>query len=100
MSDVYISDFSVACALGMDRDAVAAKLFSDAPAQIGDAAELGDGRVVPVGRLPGALEGVEGVTRTNRIVAHCLAPLRDAIAAAKARYGSDRVGVVIGTSTS
>ena len=98
--DIYIAGFSVACALGMDNAAVAANLFAATPPRIGDTAQLGDGRAVPVGRLPGALDGAEGATRTNRIVAHCLAPLRDTIAAAKARYGSERVGVVIGTSTS
>jgi 3-oxoacyl-[acyl-carrier-protein] synthase-1 len=98
--DVHIADFTAACALGMDNAAVAERLFAAAPTAIGDTAELGDGRVVPVGRLPGPLDGDDTATRTNRIVAHCLAALRDAIASAKAHYGSDRVGVVIGTSTS
>lgn len=97
---VFISDFSVACALGGDNEAVAAGLFAAAPKVVRDSAELTSGRAVPVGRLAGELGGNAKDTRTNRISAQCLAPLRGAIEAAKARHGADRVGVVVGTSTS
>ncbi|RZJ32713.1 MAG: beta-ketoacyl-ACP synthase [Brevundimonas sp.] len=97
---VFIADYSVACALGPDRASVAAGLFAAAPARLSGEATLTTGRVVPVGRLTFDLDGPAEQTRTNRILAHCLAPLTDAIEAAKARFGADRVGVVIGTSTS
>ncbi|WP_420471504.1 beta-ketoacyl-ACP synthase [Brevundimonas sp. FT23042] len=97
---IHIADYSVACALGPDRDAVASALFAAAPARVSGEATLTTGRVVPVGRLTFDPEGPAGETRTNRILAHCLAPLRNAIEAAKARFGADRIGVVIGTSTS
>lgn len=99
-ADVFIADYAVACALGLDRSAVAASMFASAPPLVRHTAELSDGRVVPVGRLIEALDAPEAETRTNRIVAHCMGPLTAAIAAAKARYGADRLGVVIGTSTS
>lgn len=97
---VFISDFSIACALGAGNEAVAAGLFARAPKVVRDTAELSDGRAVPVGRMAGDLGGDAADTRTNRIIAHCLAPLGQAIEAAKARYGADRVGVIVGTSTS
>jgi 3-oxoacyl-[acyl-carrier-protein] synthase-1 len=97
---VFISDFSVACALGPDNATVASNLFAAKPNVVRDSAELSSGRAVPVGRFAGELGGDAAQTRTNRIVAHCLAPLRDTIEQAKARYGADRVGVLVGTSTS
>jgi 3-oxoacyl-[acyl-carrier-protein] synthase I len=97
--DVFISDYSVACALGLEKRAVADNMFSN-PTPIRDSAELSDGRVVPVGRLAGPLDAPKGETRTNRILAHCYAPLALAFADFHARFGADRLGVVIGTSTS
>jgi 3-oxoacyl-[acyl-carrier-protein] synthase-1 len=47
-----------------------------------------------------ALAGPAHETRTNRIIAHAFAPLAQAVAAARARYGAERIGVVIGTSVS
>lgn len=99
-ADIFIADYSVACALGMDRAAVADALFAAEPSRIRDSAELSDGRAVPVGRLAGALSAADGDTRTNQLLAHCLGPLAQAIEAARARFGAKRVGVVIGTSTS
>lgn len=95
---VYISDFSVASALGGDNAEVAANLFAPAPRVVSDTAELTSGRPVPVGRMR-YLAGDPAQTRTNRIVTHCFAPLASAVDALKARYGADRVGAVIGTST-
>lgn len=97
---VFISDYAVACALGGDNAAVAANLFAPKPNVVRDSAELSNGHVVPVGRFAGELGGDPAQTRTNRIVAHCLAPLTSTIERAKARYGADRVGVLVGTSTS
>lgn len=97
---VHIADFSVACALGAEKSVVAANLFAARPPAVRDSAELTDGRVVPVGRLSGALSAPADETRTNQIVAHCYAPLARAVEEAKSRFGADRVGVVIGTSTS
>lgn len=95
---VFIADYAVACALGGDNAAVAAALFADKPLTVHDRAELSDGRIVPVGRMP--LSGDVVSTRTNRIIAQCYAPLARAVEAAKARYGAARVGAIVGTSTS
>lgn len=97
-ANVYIEDYSIACALGGDRDAVTAKLFADAPPVVAGRAELNDGRVVPVGRMDLAEKDRE--TRTNRITAQCYAPLAACVAAAREKFGADRIGVVVGTSTS
>lgn len=98
-SPIFIQDYSLTCALGDDKAAVAANLFAAAPPLLRDTARLADGRTTPVGRVA-ALAGPEHETRTNRIIAHAYAPLAAAIDAARDRYGAERVGVVIGTSVS
>ncbi len=95
----YIQDFSVTCALGDDTAAVADNLFAAAPPLLRESAVLADGRMTPVGRVQ-ALGGPAHETRTNRVIAHCYAPLAAAVARARDRFGADRVGVVIGTSVS
>lgn len=95
----FIQDYALACALGGDRESVAANLFAEAPMALNDSAELNDGRVVPVGRLK-ALDAPADQTRTNRILAHCFARLRRSVEAAKSRFSAGRIGVVVGTSTS
>lgn len=96
---VFIQDYSVTCALGDDNETVAGHLFAATPPLLRDQAKLADGRMTPVGRVK-ALAGPTHETRTNRIIAHCYAPLAAAIDAARARYGAERIGVVIGTSVS
>jgi 3-oxoacyl-[acyl-carrier-protein] synthase I len=96
---VFIQTFSVTCALGDDAETVAGELFAASPPPLRSIAALSDGRTTPVGRVT-QLGGPESETRTNRIIAHCYAPLAGAVAAARAQYGADRVGVVIGTSVS
>ena len=98
-ADIFIQDYAVVCALGADRRAIADHLFGPAPSAVRDTATLIDGRVVPVGRV-GALDAPDSETRTSRIIAHCFTPLAGVVAAARARFGADRLGVVIGTSTS
>lgn len=97
---IYINAFSVACALGHDNRAVAHNLFGVSPAPVSDIAELLDGRIVPVGRLPFTLPAIANETRTNRLIDHCYAEVADAVTDVRERFGPARLGVVIGTSTS
>lgn len=96
---IFINDYAVTCALGNDRDAVARNLFSSAPPKVAGSAQLASGRTVPVGRVDG-LSPQNKQTRTNTLSALALAPMADAISQARERYGADRVGVIVGTSTS
>ncbi|WP_203143241.1 beta-ketoacyl-[acyl-carrier-protein] synthase family protein [Marinobacter mangrovi] len=64
-----------------------------------------DGRSLPLGMYRGALPPVHGAGdhwdgRNNRMAQAALEQMRPDVEAAIARYGSHRVGVVIGTSTS
>lgn len=98
-ADVFIQDFAVVCALGSDKLAVAENLFAAPPPPVAGRAELNGGRVVPVGRVA-SLDASEGETRTNRLTAHCFAALARQVEQARGRFGAERLGVVIGTSTS
>lgn len=100
MVPIFISDYALACALGMDRAMVAEAMFAPRPKPLHDMATLVDGRNVPVARLPQPLDSPAGETHCNRIVAHCLQALRPGIERAFAQFGPSRLGVVIGVSTS
>lgn len=94
---IFIMDYSVACALGADRDEVARNLFAGVARS--ETAHLTNGREIPVGRLPFALGGDPRETRTNNLLGHVYAPLQAKLDDAKARYGAARIGAIIGTST-
>jgi 3-oxoacyl-[acyl-carrier-protein] synthase-1 len=60
---------------------------------------------LPLGRVAAALPAVDHLplplrSRNNQLALAALAQIRPAVDAAIARYGADRVGVVVGTSTS
>lgn len=97
---IYINAFAVACALGQDNRAVAQNLFAAAPVRVSDVAELLDGTLVPVGRLPFTLPAIANETRTNCLIDHCYTQIADAVAHMREHFGPTRLGVVMGTSTS
>jgi len=91
-------------ALGVGKEDSAARLFSGAlPATT--SRTLTDGRRVPVLAIwesstiiPPALKPFD--CRNNRIAAMTLAQIREAVERALSQFGPDRVGVVVGSSTS
>ncbi|HEY4124851.1 MAG TPA: beta-ketoacyl-ACP synthase [Rhizomicrobium sp.] len=95
---VYIHEYSIACALGENVNAVRRNLLSPAPRAVAGEARVPGGRIVPAGAIAFALDG-EG-TRSNRLADHCLSSLKPAIAQLIEAVGPKRVGVVVGTSTS
>lgn len=104
-SAVYLNELGVICALGADRAQVRDGLFAAQPGGLRDNAEILPGRTLALGEvhaplpdlaaLPVALRG-----RNNGLLEAALEQIREGIAAAVARFGADRVAVIIGTSTS
>lgn len=102
--DVFLHPPGVVCALGRGRAVVAEALFSSAPTGV----ELRDGfgpAPLSVGAVTAPLASVEALppehrSRNNALLLTAMEELSPAVDAAIARYGADRVGVVIGTSTS
>lgn len=105
MSEAFLNQLGIACALGRDADAVAAALFADdAPRGVG-MTEAITGQPTSLGLVPGELSSlahlpVEWRGRNNALIALALAPLRAPVAAAVERFGAARVAVVLGSSTS
>jgi 3-oxoacyl-[acyl-carrier-protein] synthase-1 len=101
----YVQHHATACALGATTGEVAAALFGPAPPTVSGRWRLADGREVPVGVLGFELAAsdpqVQAIrSRTNRLMEHILVELAGPVAAAIARHGAHRVGIVLGTSTS
>lgn len=93
------------CALGAGKQAVAdALLAGDASGMRGEEGWIA-GRRVTVGSVQAALppmpQGFEGAgSRNNRLLLAAALQIEPELRAAIARYGSNRVGLVLGTSTS
>lgn len=118
MTAVYLNALGITCALGEGRAQVASVLFaSDAPGGLRETDALSPGRALMLGAVPGfALPG-EAASVENRMPAleDCPPALRGRnnallrsayrqigheVQDARARYGSARIAVVLGTSTS
>ena len=101
MTATYLNALGVTCSLGQGKAAVTAALF--------DAEEQGltvlDGWVpdhaLPLGEVRAALPEVapERDTRNNRLLKQAVEEIRADVDAAIARFGAERIGIVIGTST-
>lgn len=96
---VYIHEYAIACALGENADVVRRSLLSSSPQTVRGKACVPGGRVVPVGALEFPLAG-DADSRCNRLADHCLAALKPALAQLMEARRPNRIGVVVGTSTS
>jgi 3-oxoacyl-[acyl-carrier-protein] synthase-1 len=99
MTAAFIHDFAVACALGVDKQAVGDQLASSNPRRLHETAKLIDGRETTVGRMEIETANPRGRSRTNELVARLVDDLRPAIDDAIGKHGAARVGIVLGTST-
>lgn len=103
--DCFLHAPAIVCALGSGTDEVASRLWC------GDT----NGMILAEGWLPGGAARVGGVradlpdlpsdcqdysSRFSRILLAAVAQIRPQIEAAIERFGSDRIGIVLGTSTS
>jgi 3-oxoacyl-[acyl-carrier-protein] synthase-1 len=104
MLNFYLNACGITCALGDGHEQVKARLYA---AQSGVAATTrwSKDRELPLGEVQAELPSVTHLpphqrSRNNALALAALAQIRPAVEAAIARYGADRIGVVIGTSTS
>lgn len=106
MSSIYLNELGMACALGRSRQEVARAVFlADAPRGVAICEELTPGRPLALGRVPGQLPSLSHLPvtlqgRNNALLALALEPIRATVEGAIARFGSHRVGIAVGTSTS
>jgi len=104
-SAIYLNDLGVVCALGGDRAQVRAGLFADQPGGLRDNTTVIAGRTLALGEVTTALPDLSALPvalrgRNNALLEAALLQIRPAVDAAIARYGADRVAVIVGTSTS
>jgi 3-oxoacyl-[acyl-carrier-protein] synthase-1 len=102
---IYVNHAGIVCALGTGVAAVERNLFAAAPGMqfLTQTDRYSPGATLPVGAVNeefGATVLPDENTHNNRMLAAALEPLLPQIAALKARYGSHRIGIVVGTSTS
>ncbi|MBK0090436.1 beta-ketoacyl-[acyl-carrier-protein] synthase family protein [Erwinia sp. S59] len=103
---IYISAFGMVNALGNSLEQIAAQLTSGhAPGMQPREGWLQQGKTCWLGEVPGELPSVPDAlaahnTRNNQLLLAALAQIRPAVDAAIARFGRERVAVVLGTSTS
>ncbi|MEO8409082.1 MAG: beta-ketoacyl-[acyl-carrier-protein] synthase family protein [Propionivibrio sp.] len=101
----FLPALGIVNALGCARDEVAhALLAGDTSGMVGESGWLPAGPV-RVGRARGVLPDIPSrladyAARNNRLLLAALAQIEAAVDAALTRFGRDRVGVVLGTSTS
>ena len=105
MPYIYLNDCALLCALGSERETIRRRLLVDAVSGLAASEACSPGRPLPLGRVQMALPDLAGLplylrSRNNALALAALAQIRPAIDAAIARYGTARVGVVVGTSTS
>jgi 3-oxoacyl-[acyl-carrier-protein] synthase-1 len=104
MLNIYLNDCGIICALGDSHAQVKARLYAG-QSGVQASGRWSSGRQLPLGEVQAELPSLAHLpphqrSRNNALALSALAQIRPAVEAAIARYGADRVGVVIGTSTS
>lgn len=104
MLNIYLNACGIICALGDSHAQVTSRLFAG-ESGVTVTSRWSPERALPLGQVQAAPPSVAHLpphqrSRNNALALAALAQIRPAVEAAIARYGADRVGVVIGTSTS
>ena len=101
---LYLNECGIVCSLGASHGEIRRRLFAgDSGIVASDAWSAG--RPLPLGPVSASLPDDGALplpqrSRNNQLALAALAQIRPAVDAAIARFGADRVGVVVGTSTS
>ena len=101
----YLNALGLVCALGRDRQEVARNLFAGDCGGMREHAGWVPQRTLPVGAVQGKLATLPADmsrhhSRNNQLLLEATLQIRADIDSAIQTYGRDRIGVVLGTSTS
>jgi 3-oxoacyl-[acyl-carrier-protein] synthase-1 len=101
----YLNALGVVCALGRDKQEVARNLFAGDCGGMREQAGWVAQRSLPVGAVQGQLPTLAAEmsrhhSRNNQLLLEATLQIRPDIDSAIQAYGRDRIGVVLGTSTS
>ncbi len=102
---IYLQVPGVICAAGHDLAALRDAVFASEPGGVALNGTVWPGHELHLGAVRAALPSVDDLplqqrSRNNALLLAALAQIRDQVDVAIARHGADRVGVVLGTSTS
>jgi 3-oxoacyl-[acyl-carrier-protein] synthase I len=102
---IYLNHLGIICALGAGHEEIARRLFDGAHSGVVPTELHSPGRALPLGCVQASLPAIDGLplierSRNNQLALAALAQIRTNVDATIARFGLDRIGVVIGTSTS
>ena len=103
MTEIYLNQAGVICSLGSNIAEVEQRLFHGDPTLLTVTDRYSPGRALPLGMVTAELAPVTLAaedSRNNRLLAAAVTPLLPTIERLKTRFGRDRIGIVIGTSTS
>ncbi|MFY0731745.1 beta-ketoacyl-[acyl-carrier-protein] synthase family protein [Pseudomonas sp. NFX15] len=101
----YLNALGVVCALGRGKQAVAHNLFAGDCSGMRDTAGWVPECSLPVGAVQGDLAAIPAAladqhSRNNQLLLEAALQIQPQIEAAIQAYGRDRIGIVLGTSTS
>ncbi len=106
---LFLNECGIVCALGHTHSTIKRRLLDDAQSGLAPTDQWSPGRMLALGRVEAEAEAElpdggalprELRSRNNQLALAALAQIRPAVDAAIARFGADRIGIVIGTSTS
>ena len=108
---LYLNDLGIACSLGVGKEVVAERLFAsdlqfDSLELRRSQDHLLSGKTVVVQSVPADLDRPLDIkyhdfdSRNNRLLRLVLDEIHDSIQGMITRFGSSRIGIVLGTSTS
>jgi 3-oxoacyl-[acyl-carrier-protein] synthase-1 len=102
---VYLNQLGMVCPLGNKREEIRRRLLQLEQSGVIMTDTYSPGHPLPLGQVDIALPSLDEValrdrSRNNQLALGALAEIRPAVDAAIQRYGTDRIGIVIGTSTS
>jgi 3-oxoacyl-[acyl-carrier-protein] synthase-1 len=101
---LYLNQLGIICPIGQTHGEIAQRLFAGQSGVV-STTTYSTGRSLPLGVIDAVLPSVGHLplpqrSRNNQLALAALAQIRPAVDAAIERFGADRIGVVIGTSTS
>jgi 3-oxoacyl-[acyl-carrier-protein] synthase-1 len=102
---LYLNELGIVCALGDTHAAIKQHMLGSVQSGVGMTDACSPGRPLPLGRVMRDLPACDRLplrdrSRNNRLALAALNQIRPAVEAAIERFGSDRIGIVLGTSTS
>lgn len=105
MQHLYLNHCGIVCALGASHSEIKTRLLEQFESGVKMTDAWSKGRSLPLGRVEAALPSMQSWpntqrSRNNQLALAALAQIRPAVDAAITRYGADRIGVIVGTSTS